>query len=362
MHGLPFQHGSPAPALARSGLRQVALVAFDGFQVLDVAGPMEVLAKANLHAHPADGQAGRHGQGAYRVVVASPAGGSVVSSAGLEVSGTCALADLDDELDTVIVAGGPEAALRQAMGNHALLSWLSGRAPHTRRVASVCTGAFILAAAGLLDGRRATTHWEAARTLAAVFPRVQVVADAIYVGDGHLFTSAGVTAGLDLTLAFVEQDLGSRVALQAARDLVLYLRRAGGQSQFSTRLAAQAHGASSLQGVLEWIDEHPEGDLSVPVLAGRAAMSERTFARAFLAQKGMTPARYVELVRLDQARRLLESTSWPLARIASRSGLGSAATLARSFRRRLGVTPQLYRERFGFRHGQAAAEAGTSVS
>lgn len=307
---------------------------------------MEVLSKANLHAHP-----GRPpvDQAAYRVIVASPAGGGIASSAGLDVCAACALGDVEEDVDTIMVAGGPEAALRQAMGNQALLQWLSRRAPHTRRVASVCTGAFILAAAGLLDDRRAATHWEAAHTLAAVFPRVQVVADAIYVGDGHVFTSAGVTAGLDLTLAFVEQDLGSRVALQAARDLVLYLRRAGGQSQFSSRLAAQANGAGSLHGILEWIDEHPEADLSVPTLAGRAAMSERTFARAFLAQTGMTPARYVELVRLDQARRFLEATPWPLARVAHRSGLGSAATLSRAFRRRLGVTPQLYRARFGAR-------------
>lgn len=346
MHGSPSWCEASAADVAPGGPRRVVLVAFDGFQMLDVAGPMEVLSKAGLHARPSGGHADPP---AYRVIVASPAGGAISSSAGLEVSGTCALEGLEEGIDTIMVAGGPEAALRQAMADPVLLQWLRRHAPRTRRVASVCTGAFVLAAAGLLNGRRATTHWEAAHILATVFPRVQVVADAIYIGDGHVFTSAGVTAGLDLTLAFVEQDLGSRVALQAARDLVLYLRRAGGQSQFSSRLAAQARGAGSLHGILEWIDEHPEADLSVPMLAGRAAMSERSFARMFVAQTGMTPARYVELVRLDQARRFLESTSWTLARIAERSGLGSAATLARAFRRRLGVTPQLYRARFGHR-------------
>jgi transcriptional regulator GlxA family with amidase domain len=351
MRELPSRDEAFGADLVPGGPRVVVLVAFDGFQMLDVAGPMEVFSKASLHARPGRCHAGQAG---YRVIVASPAGGAIASSAGLEVGGTCALEDVEEGIDTIMVAGAPEAALRQALGNQALMQWLSRRAPHTRRVASVCTGAFILAAAGLLNDRRAATHWEAARTLAAVFPRVQVVADAIYVGDGHVFTSAGVTAGLDLTLAFVEQDLGSRVALQAARDLVLYLRRAGGQSQFSSRLAAQAKGAGSLHGILEWIDEHPDADLSVPTLAERAAMSERTFARAFLAQTGMTPARYVELVRLDQARRFLEATSWPLARIADRSGLGSAATLSRAFRRRLGVTPQLYRARFGLQPDAAS--------
>jgi len=281
--------------------------------------------------------------------VASTSSGNIVSSTGLEIGGTQRLDDVGDELDTLIVAGGPEAGLKQAMQDQALLDWLSRRAPHTRRVASVCTGAFILAAAGLLNDRRATTHWQAARILETTFPHVKVDADAIYTGDGHIFTSAGVTAGLDLTLALVEQDLGPQVALQTARDLVLYLRRAGGQSQFSSRLAAQASGVGSLQDTLEWIDEHPDADLSIPVLAERAAMSERTFARSFLAQTGMTPAKYVARIRLDQARRFLEATAWPLARIADRSGLGSAATLARVFRQQLGVTPQTYRERFGLR-------------
>lgn len=179
-----------------------------------------------------------------------------------------------------------------------------------------------------------------------MFPKTEVVPDAIFVGDGHIFTSAGVTAGIDLSLAFVEHDCGPQVALNTARELVLYLRRVGGQSQFSTSLAAQANAANGLRAIVVWIEEHLDEDLSVPTLADRAAMSERTFARAFLAETGITPAKYVELVRLDRAKQLLESTTWPLARVASRSGLGSTSTLARLFRKQLGITPQDYRDRF----------------
>jgi transcriptional regulator GlxA family with amidase domain len=272
-------------------------------------------------------------------------GGAITSSSGLQIAGTRALFDLVGPLDTVMVAGGPEPALRAATTT-GLVPWIARRTPDTRRVASVCTGAFVLGVCGLLDGRRATTHWSAAKLLEMMVPRTEVVADAIFVGDGHIFTSAGVTAGIDLALAFVEQDCGAKVALDTARDLVLHLRRVGGQSQFSASLAAQVKAADGLRTIVAWIEEHPAADLSVPALAGRAAMSERTFARAFVAETGMTPARFVELVRLDRAKQLLETTTWPLARVAERSGLGSAATLARTFRRRLGITPQDYRDRF----------------
>lgn len=326
------EHGTP---------RRVALVAFEGFQLLDIAGPMEVFSKANHHLPKTTAEPFR-----YELIVASPAGGAITSSSGLPVAGTRALADLHEPLDTVIVAGGPEAALRSVGTGTGLLDWIAQRAPGTRRVASVCTGAFLLGVCGLLEGRRATTHWSAAKALETMLPSTEVVADAIFVGDGHIFTSAGVTAGIDLALAFVEQDCGPAVALNTARELVLYLRRVGGQSQFSASLAAQANAADGLRAIVAWIEEHPEADLSVPALAGRAAMSERTFARAFLAETGMTPARFVELVRLDHAKQLLEATRWPLARVAHCSGLGSAATLARTFRRRLGITPQDYRDRF----------------
>lgn len=326
---------------ARGKPRRIALVGFEGFQLLDIAGPVEVFTKANDHMPEITAVPFR-----YELIVASPAGGTITSSSGLQIAGTTAIAELDEEIDTLMVAGGPEGPLRQVAANTDLLEWIVSRAPSTRRVASICTGAFLLGSCGLLDGRRATTHWSVTKTLETMLPQTQVIADAIFVGDGHIFTSAGVTAGIDLSLAFVEADCGPQVALDAARDLVLYLRRVGGQSQFSASLSAQTRSANGLQALVTWIAEHPEADLSVPTLAGRAAMSDRTFARAFLAETGMTPARYVELVRIDRAKQLLETTRWPLARIAERSGLGSAATLARTFRRRLGTTPEDYRQRF----------------
>lgn len=331
----------PGGTPVRSATRRVALVGFDGFQLLDIAGPLEVFTKANHHMPETAAAPFR-----YELIVASPSGGVITSGSGMQIASTRTIADLPDDLDTLLIAGGPEAALREVAATTGLLKWIGARASQTRRVASICTGAFLLGSCGLLDGRRATTHWSGTKALETMLPKTEVIPDAIFVGDGHIFTSAGVTAGIDLALAFVEQDCGSQVALTTARDLVLYLRRVGGQSQFSTSLAAQANAANGLQIIIGWIQDHPDGDLSVPVLAERAAMSARTFARAFLAETGMTPAKYVELVRLDRAKQLLETTKWPFARVADRSGLGSAATLARTFRRRLGITPEDYRARF----------------
>lgn len=331
----------PAPQPpSRGATRRIAIVAYDGFQLLDVTGPAEVFAKANDFMPERTAQP-LH----YEIVVASPAGGTIASSSGLALAGTVPLEALAD-IDTLLISGGPEGPVRRAAEDTALLSWLAAQAPGIRRVASICTGAFLLGASGLLDGRRATTHWSSTRMLEAMLPRTEVVPDAIFVGDGHVFTSAGVTAGIDLSLALVEYDCGPQVALRTARELVLYLRRVGGQSQFSSSLAAQTSAGDGLQPLLTWIAGHPEADLSVGLLADRAAMSERTFARSFRTQTGLTPARYVELVRLDRAKQLLESTRFPLARIAERAGLGSASTLTRAFRKHLGTTPEGYRERF----------------
>lgn len=315
--------------------------------MLDIAGPLEVFSKAASYL-PQPGPSPFR----YEMIVASSGGGHITSNSGLQIANTVRFSELDHDLDTILIAGGSEEALRSVATTTDLLKWINERASRTRRVASVCTGAFLLGASGLLDGRRATTHWSATSQLAELFPKINVEPDAIFIGDGHIHTSAGVTAGIDLALAFVEQDCGPAIALSTARELVLYLRRVGGQSQFSATLAAQAKSANGLRDLLAWIGEHPTDDLSIPQLAERAGMSERTFGRAFAAETGMTPARYVELVRLDRAKSLLETTKWPLARIASRSGLGSAATLARVFRRLLGITPEDYRARFG--HGVAA--------
>ncbi|KGM56228.1 transcriptional regulator [Lysobacter daejeonensis GH1-9] len=319
----------------------MVLIGFDGFQALDLVGPMEVFSKANTYAPTGGATPFRYG-----LAIASASGDTIVSNSGLQISGAVPLGKLADDLDTIMVSGGSVEALGDSPEGRSLLLWLKTHARNARRVASVCTGAFVLGAAGLLEGRRATTHWANCGRLQEMFPGTQVVADAIYVADGKVYTSAGVTAGIDLALALVEQDLGAEVALAVARDLVLYLRRPGGQSQFSANLAAQAQASDRFRELLRWIAEHPTDDLGLPALADRAAMSERNFGRLFKAQTGMTPSTYVELVRLDRAKMLLETTNWPLARIAERSGLGSVPTFIRACHRRIGVTPEQYRARF----------------
>jgi transcriptional regulator GlxA family with amidase domain len=339
----------PTPAApGRVARRVVVLLGFDGMQALDLVGPLEVFTKATAHA-PASGPAPFR----YDTIVASVDGGTVRTNSGLQIAETMPVSALPEPLDTLMVAGGSVEALQGSREGGALLAWLAANAGRARRVASICTGAFILGAAGLLDHRRATTHWAGCARLQEMFPTTKVVADAIYVADGNIYTSAGVTAGIDLALALVEQDLGAEVALAVARDIVLYLRRPGGQSQFSASLAAQAQASERFRGLLAWIGEHPADDLSVRVLADRAAMSERNFSRAFKEQTGMTPSTYVELVRLDRAKMLLETSDWTLARIAERSGLGTVPTLIRACHRRLGVTPEQYRQRFRLPTGDA---------
>lgn len=329
------------PNPARVAERRIVLVGFNGLQALDLVGPLEVFAKARERAPDVGAAPFR-----YEILVASAGGGLVDTTSGLQLASAVSLSDLPDDLDTIMVVGGAVDMLDGSDEGVTLVEWLRARAPSARRVASVCTGAFLLAAAGLLEGRRATTHWASCAILQRMCPTTTVVADAIYVADGNVYTSAGITAGIDLALALVEQDLGAAVALAVARDIVLYLRRPGGQSQFSASLAAQAQASDRFRELLAWIAENPTENLGVLELADRAAMSERNFGRLFKAQTGMTPATYVELVRLDRAKMLLETTKWPLARVADRSGLGTVATLIRAFNRRLGVTPEAYRARF----------------
>jgi transcriptional regulator GlxA family with amidase domain len=313
---------------------QIVLVGYDGMQSLDLVGPLEVFSMANRSA------------AAYRVILASPAGGEIVSHSGLRIAGTTALADLPAGLDTVLVAGGGEAGLR-SMELGPMIPWLQARALDTRRVGSVCTGAFALAAAGLLDGRRATTHWDACENLRAFRPAVRLEPDAIFVADPPFYTSAGITAGIDLCLALVEADLGAETALAVARNMVLFMRRPGGQTQYSAGLGVQAAATPRLRKLIAEIAAEPTGDLSLPRLAERAGMSERTFSRVFQRDTGVTPAAFVELARTDRAKALLESSDWPLARVAERAGFGSLDGLHRAFQKRVGATPGDYRERFG---------------
>jgi transcriptional regulator GlxA family with amidase domain len=313
-------------------MRGVVIVAFPGVQTLDVTGPAEVLRAATM-IHPPG----------YELTVVAPHEGPLKTS-------TVTLApDLPIDacrfpIDTLIVAGG--TGTRRAEDDERLIEWLKEAATRSRRVTSVCTGAFLLAKAGLLDGRRATTHWAWCADLAQRYPAVSVEPDPIFVRDGNVATSAGVTAGMDLALTLVEEDLGRDVALAAARWLVLFLKRPGGQAQFSAQLAAQTAERAPLRELQAWIPDHLDQDLSVPALARRSAMSERNFARAFRRETGMTPAAYVEAARVESARIALETGDLPVENVASQSGFGTVETMRRAFRRRVGVSPVDYRTRF----------------
>ncbi|MBM9435716.1 DJ-1/PfpI family protein [Streptomyces bryophytorum] len=319
--------------------RDVLIVLFEGVQSLDVTGPLEVFAVAADLAPQAPAQDA--GPPAYRIRTAALGGGPVRTSAGLRL-----LPDEDLRTaavpDVLLVPGGhgthpadPEVVARVAE-----------LAAGAGRVVSVCTGAFLLAAAGLLDGRRATTHWAYCGTLARRYPQITVDPEPIFVRDGRYATSAGVTAGIDLALALVEEDLGRDLALAVARGLVVFLRRPGSQAQFSTQLAAQVAQRHPLREVQRWITEHPDADLSVAALAERAALSPRQFARAFRAEVGVTPGQYVDRTRLEAARRLLEDTGSGVAEIARAAGYGTAEAMRRAFVRTLSVPPAEYRRRF----------------
>ncbi len=265
---------------------------------------------------------------------------------GLTLSARYRYTEVHGEIDTLVVVGGTGATTSR---DRAVASWIRKVASRARRVASICTGAFLLAEAGLLDGRRATTHWMFTTELAARYPKVEVDPDPIFVRDGNVYTSAGVTAGMDLALALVEEDLGSAMALRIARTLVLFLRRPGGQAQFSISLSAQVSDFKPLRELQIWIAENLSRDLSVGALASRVAMSERNFARVFARESGTTPAQYVEQLRLEAARRELELTDKGLKQIALASGFRSIEVLRRAFMRYCGTSPSLYREHFSRR-------------
>ncbi|GHE97416.1 transcriptional regulator [Streptomyces spiralis] len=310
--------------------RTLLVVLFDGVQSLDVTGPVEVFSGAE-----------RHSPGTYRVRTASLDGGPVRTSSGLTLVPDGSLTRAS-EPHTLLVPGG-EGTRRP---DPRLVEWLRSAGPRARRLVSVCTGAILLARAGLLDGRRVTTHWAYCETLARQHPAVEVDPDPIFVRDGDVATSAGVTAGIDLALALVEEDLGRDAALTVARHLVVFLRRPGNQAQFSAQLAAQTARREPLRDVQQWITEHPAGDLSVESLAARAALSPRHFARAFQAETGMPPGRYVDRVRLEHARRLLEDTADGIEEISRASGYGTPEAMRRAFLRTLGASPAEYRRRF----------------
>jgi transcriptional regulator GlxA family with amidase domain len=327
--------------------RKVVIVAYPGVQSLDVTGPLEVFDGAQRLL-----QATSRRERGYEVSVVSRDGRALRTSSGLTVTPAARLSQVRGPIDTLIVAGG--SGHERAAEDGALIDWIARASRTARRTASVCTGAFLLARAGLLDGRRATTHWAFAAQLQRQHPDVAVASEPIFVCDGSIWTSAGVTAGMDLALALVEQDLDRDAALTIARHLVLFLRRPGNQSQFSATLVAQQPEREPLREIQRIVVEDVAGDHSVQAMAARAHMSPRHFARAFRAETGITPARYVEHVRVEAARRRLEDTSQPVARIAAGCGFGTAETMRRVFLRRLEVAPAEYRRRFHDRSPAAA--------
>jgi transcriptional regulator GlxA family with amidase domain len=320
-------------------VRVIALLAFDGALALDVTGPAEVFATAN-----------RSGAGVeeYQVRLVSKDGGTVRTASGIGLS-TEEASSLG-EIDTLIISGG--VRIRAVASDPDLAILVRALAARSRRICSVCTGAFLLAAAGLLEGRRAVTHWEVGEVFRAMYPGVKLDLEPIYIRDGDIWTSAGVTAGIDLALALVEDDLGRSMAIEVAKQLVVFLHRPGGQAQFSSTLTAQtkaaARGTSErFRRLQSWMTDNIAGDLSVPTLAAQVNMAPRSFARTYAEAMGVTPAKAVEDLRLEAAKRTLESAAVSIKEIAVQCGFGNEERLRRSFLRRYGVAPSLYRECFG---------------
>ncbi|WP_454083563.1 GlxA family transcriptional regulator [Georgenia sp. Marseille-Q6866] len=309
---------------------RVGIVVFDGMTLLDASGPAEVF----HHADPS----GEH----YDITYVSPAGGTVVASSGMALAGTIAADDIAP-LDTVLVAGGRHLA--SGPFDAALLAAVQRLADGAQRVASVCTGAFVLAELGYLDGRRATTHWRHAHVLARLYPRVQVEPDVIHVRDGRYLTSAGISAGIDLALALVEADLGVDTARETARELVMFMQRPGGQTQFSSVLQTPPARAPQLRSLMDAVLAEPAAEHTVATMAAMAGVSQRHLHRMFRTELGTPPGRWLEQVRVDVARTLVLD-GHTLTRVAQLCGLGSDETLRRAFARHLGTTPSNYRARF----------------
>jgi transcriptional regulator GlxA family with amidase domain len=326
--------------------RRVVLLAFEQMNLLDLSGPLQALASANrLHAGK--------GGALYETCVASAHGGLVTTSSGLPIM-TVSIASLKGvAIDTLIVPGGSKGDTFYSPPE--LVKWVAQRAPRVRRLCSVCTGAFLLAATGLLDGLQVATHWDWIERLKAQNPAVLVDADRIFIRDGSIWTSAGVTAGIDLTLALIEEDFGHAVAIATARQLVVFMKRPGGQSQFSVPLRAQAEWMGDFADLHAWVAANLTSDLTIDRLADHCGMTPRTFARAYVSQHGRTPGKMVEAMRLEAACRALEETQLPLKSVAANTGYGDEQNLRRVFQRRLSISPTHYRDRFSV-HRDGAPE------
>jgi transcriptional regulator GlxA family with amidase domain len=332
------------PHLAASSevarVRRIGFLVFPCAELLDVCGPMDVFVYADRWLRAA----GRLNEPGYEVQVIAAAPGLVKTYCGIEILATHGCEEASDRLDTLIVSGG--VGVEQACADPKLVEWLKHMAPRVRRMASVCSGAFLLAAAGLLNNRRVTTPGMCSDRLASLSPSVRVDPALIFIRDGHIYTSGGITAGIDMALALVEEDVGREISLMVARTMVVFMRRPGGQSQFSPFLHTEAKTRHDIRDLQGWILAHPAENLDVEALAGRMSMSPRNFARLFRSETGMTPGKFVEQARVEAARCMLEQTDRLTESIAEACGFGAAERMRRSFQRHLSVSPQDYRERF----------------
>jgi transcriptional regulator GlxA family with amidase domain len=343
-----------SPASASPAQRRVVVLCYPGGNLVDLAGPVQVFATANRSLTR------QGGKPPYEIITASEHGGPLLTNAGLPVL-TSALKEIKaGTIDTIVIAGGsPDHHVIEAP---ALVAWIKARAARARRICSVCSGTFVLAATGLLDGLRCTTHWQWAQRLQSLYPKLRVDPDPIYIREGALWTSAGVTAGMDLALALVEQDFGHRIAITVARDMVMFIKRPGSQSQFSVPLLAQTVAPARFAELHAWIAGHLAGDLRVERLAEEAGMAPRSFARAYAAEVGRTPAKTVEMMRFEAACRALEETTLPLKRIAANVGYGEEQNLRRVFLRRLRISPAQYRARFAAQPSLPSPSSGSISS
>lgn len=319
--------------------RKIGIVAFPDVEVLDITGPFEVFNFANLSLI----RQGFTQENIYSIKLLAEKPGPVTTLSGMQIVADDIYGELSSEFDTLLIPGG---FIEKALANEKLVAWIKAMSSRVRRLVSVCTGAFLLAEAGLLDGCKATTHWHYCQQLSKDYPRVQVEPDYIFIKHGHIFTSGGITSGIDLTLALLEDDWGRDLALHVARFLVVFLKRPGGQSQFSSYLSSEASRRPDLRELQGWIIDHLNQELQVEALAERMAMSPRNFARLFLTETGMTPAKFVEMTRIDRARNFLETSEYSVEFIAEKTGFKDTERMRRAFLRQLGVNPQNYRQRF----------------
>lgn len=316
----------------------VDIIVYSGFKALEAIGPLKVFDYTNNCLQQ------RNLAGGYEVAIASTRTGMILSDTLMSLHATKAISTLAlPDLALIVGAHDIEKALQDSPE---IVEWVVNAAPRMHRLAALCTGSFFLAEGGALNGRRATTHWSFAERLRKKYPEVKVDADAIFIREGNIWTSAGVTAGMDLALAIVEEDFGRDIALEVARDLVIYLKRPGGQSQFSVHLSSQMTTHPTIRELQNWIMAHLDDELNTPKLAARVAMSERNFTRVFHRETAESPADFIERARFEVARRLLEQNKSPLKLIALKTGFRTEEKMRRVFQKKIGVTPKVYRERF----------------